>query len=94
MILINSVLDILPTYMMSLFPLPASVEKRLEGKERKRRRGSIVKWKTLTICKQKAGLEVRNLRKHNKSLLLIQKKALLMKWLWSSQRRSNHYGAM
>ena len=28
--LINSVLDALPTYVMSLFPLPAKVEERLD----------------------------------------------------------------
>lgn len=31
LILINSVLDALPTYMMSLVPTPAGVIKRLDG---------------------------------------------------------------
>lgn len=68
--------------MMSLFPLPASVEKRLEVLRKqflcqgnKDKKGiHLVKWKTLTISKQGGGLGVRNLRRQNKSLL--------MKWLW------------
>lgn len=80
--LVNSVLDSLPTYMMSIFPLPVSVEKKIDALTRdfiwhgnKEKRGyHLVKWKTLTTSKKEGGLGIRNLRQHNKSLL--------MKWLW------------
>ncbi|OIT06900.1 clip-associated protein [Nicotiana attenuata] len=82
LVLINSVLDALPTYMMSLFPLPASVENRLETLRRnflwhgnKEKKGfHLVYWKKLTISKREGGLGIKNLRKQNK--------CLLMKWLW------------
>ncbi|XP_060210356.1 uncharacterized protein LOC132637257 [Lycium barbarum] len=49
--LINSVLDSIPTYIMSLFPMPR-----------------------VTLPKSQGGLWIRNLKLHNKSLLI--------KWLW------------
>ncbi|XP_019267660.1 PREDICTED: uncharacterized protein LOC109244948 [Nicotiana attenuata] len=80
--LINSVLDSLPTYMMSLFPIPAGVTQRLDRLRRsflwqgnkEKRVVHLVKWKSLTIGKAHGGLGIRNLKNQNK--------ALKMKWLW------------
>lgn len=62
--LIKSVLDGLPTYMMSLFPIPKSIEKKInqlrrsfiwQGNEEKRRY-KLVKWNILTLkTKNKEG---------------------------------------
>lgn len=68
--LINSVLDALPTYMMSLFPELANVQKRLdvlrrnfqwEGKS-ERKKFHLVIWKSLTVSKKEGGLGIRNLK--------------------------------
>ncbi|XP_019257785.1 PREDICTED: uncharacterized protein LOC109236002 [Nicotiana attenuata] len=80
--LVNSVLDALPTYMMSLFPIPTKIEKRINVMRRNfiwqgnKEKGGyhLVNWKVLTQAKKSGGLGIRNLRLHNKSLL--------MKWLW------------
>lgn len=64
LVLINSVLDALPTYMMSLFPIPAKIEKRMDFLRRnflwqgnKVRRGfHLVKWKTVTLRKKQGGV--------------------------------------
>lgn len=79
--LINSVLDALRSYMMSLFPIPAEVSNRLDKIKRqflwqgnKERKGySLVNWKVVMEEKQKGGLGIKNLRIHSK--------ALKMKWL-------------
>lgn len=82
MTLVNSVLDGISTYLMSLTPIPASVEKKIdkirkkflwEG-DTKRRKYHLVKWSIVTKHKKEGGLGVRNLRAHNQSLLC--------KWLW------------
>ena len=81
-ILSNFVLDSLPTYVMSLFTIPAKVVKKLEKLRRdflwhgcKDNKGyNVVKWATIFHRKDKGGLGIRYLRKHNNSLL--------MKWLW------------
>jgi len=81
-VLINSILDALPTYLMSVFPLPAKVEERIDALRRnflwhgeKEYKGfHLVEWKTLLLSKKQGGLAIKNLRKQNKSLL--------MKWLW------------
>jgi len=80
--LINSVLNALPTYMMSLFPIPTGVINRLDSIRRnflwngnKERKGyHLVKWKALTFGKNLGGLGIKNLK--------IQSKTLRMKWLW------------
>lgn len=80
--LINSVLDSLPNYIMSLFPIPPKVLKKLHKLRRdflwKGGRESkgyfLVKWDTVMLSKERGGLGIRNLRVHNKTLL--------MKWLW------------
>lgn len=82
LILVNSVLDALPTYVMSLFPLPFKVMKKLdrlngnflwhgckEGKGYK-----LVNWQTTMRSIEQGGLGIRNLRAQNNSLLT--------RWLW------------
>ncbi|WMV45676.1 hypothetical protein MTR67_039061 [Solanum verrucosum] len=81
-ILINFVLDSLPIYVISLFTIPAKVAKKLDKLRRdflwhgcKENKGyNLVKWVIVLHRKDKGGLGIRDLRKHNNSLL--------MKWLW------------
>ncbi|WMV30141.1 hypothetical protein MTR67_023526 [Solanum verrucosum] len=62
--LINSVLDALPTYMPSLFPIPPGITKRLDSIRRKflwqgnkENRGfHLVKWNSVTTGKKNGGL--------------------------------------
>uniref|UniRef100_A0A0V0HSZ9 Putative ovule protein n=1 Tax=Solanum chacoense TaxID=4108 RepID=A0A0V0HSZ9_SOLCH len=83
--LINSVLDSLPTYVMSLFPLPPKVLKKLDKLRRdflwhgcKEIKGyNLVKWEITLKSKDKGGMGIRDLRKQNNSLL--------MKWLWRTE---------
>ena len=78
----NSVLDSLPTYVMSLFPMPSNVEERLDKLRRdflwkgnKEGKGlHLVKWQTAQLHKQSGGLGIRNLG--------LQNRSLLSKWLW------------
>ncbi|WMV45736.1 hypothetical protein MTR67_039121 [Solanum verrucosum] len=80
--LINSVLDAMPTYMMSLFPIPVGVIDRLDRIRRKflwrgnkdRKGYNLVKWNDLIIEKRYGGLGIKNLQNHSKDLR--------MKWLW------------
>lgn len=80
--LINSVLDALPTYVMSLFPLPIKVEERLNNLRRdflwsgnKEGKGiHLVKWQNAQLSKQSGGLGIKNLG--------LQNRCLLSKWLW------------
>ena len=80
--LINSVLDSLPTYVMSLLPMPAKVEERLDKLRRDfLRKGNkegkdlhLVKRQTAQLHKQSGGLRIKNLR--------LQIRSLLSKWLW------------
>lgn len=82
-ILINVVLNSLPTYVMSLFPIPAKVETRLDSLRRNflwqgskdKKSFHLVNWKAATTSKAEGGgLGIKNIRTQNKSLL--------MKWLW------------
>ncbi|XP_016540805.1 uncharacterized protein LOC107841371 [Capsicum annuum] len=80
--LINSVLDALPSYMMTLFPIPVSVIKRLDSIRKsflwqgsKEKKGFyLVKWKAIIASRKKRGLGIRDLK--------MQSKALKLKWLW------------
>lgn len=59
-ILINNILDVLPTYVMSLFPLPTKVEKRLDSHKRnflwqgckETRCFHLVRWKSVMSSKK------------------------------------------
>ncbi|WMV19021.1 hypothetical protein MTR67_012406 [Solanum verrucosum] len=76
------VLDALPTYMLTLFPIPAGVVQRLDKLRRgflwqgnKKRKGyHLVKWKVMITGKKQGGLGIKNLKN--------QSKALKLKWLW------------
>lgn len=76
--LINFVLDSLPTYMMSDFPIPAGVvnklDKFLQQGNNERKGYNLFKWDAVTVEKRQGGLGIKNLK--------IQSKALRIKWLW------------
>ncbi|KAH0709195.1 hypothetical protein KY284_010622 [Solanum tuberosum] len=80
--LIKSVMDALPTYMMSLFPIPRSIEKKINKSRRvflwqgnKEKLGyNLVKWDVVTLNKMQGGLGIKKLNMQNVSLL--------KKWLW------------
>jgi len=80
--LIKSVLDAFPTYMLSLFPLPKSIGKKLNKLRRvflwqgnKEKQGyNLVKWEEVIMSKAQGGLGIKNLS--------IQNTSLLQKWLW------------
>lgn len=73
--LINSVFNALPTYMMSLFPVPTGIINRLDSMRRKflwqgnkRRKGyDLVKWKTVIIEKRVGGLGIKNMKNQSQS---------------------------
>ncbi|WMV37869.1 hypothetical protein MTR67_031254 [Solanum verrucosum] len=72
-ILVNSVLDALPTYVMSIFPLPSKVRKRIDKIRRnfiwqghkKKRAFHLVNWDVLIKSRKDGGLGIRNLNAHN-----------------------------
>ena len=74
-------MDALPSYMMSVFPMPASVSNSIDALRRNflwqgsedKKKFHLVKWKELMVSKNTGGLGIRNLRKQNQSLM--------MKWL-------------
>jgi len=80
--LIKSTLSNLPTYFLSLFPIPSSVASRIEKLHRDFLWGGIgeefkyhlVSWSTVCSPISEGGLGIRNLRIFNQ--------ALLGKWLW------------
>jgi hypothetical protein len=80
--LIKSTLSNLPTYFLSLFPIPVSVAQRMEKLQRDFLWGGLgdefkfhlVKWDQICQPIQNGGLAVRNLTMFNA--------ALLGKWLW------------
>ncbi|OIS95712.1 cbl-interacting serinethreonine-protein kinase 9, partial [Nicotiana attenuata] len=82
LILINSVLDAMPTYMMSLFSIPVNVVKRIDALRRnflwegnsEKKKFHLVKWNSLTTSKKTGGLGIKNLR--------VQNHSLMMNWLW------------
>ncbi|XP_075083624.1 uncharacterized protein LOC142167360 [Nicotiana tabacum] len=80
--LIISVLDSIPSYCMSLYPMPSSVLKQLERLRRRflwegnntTHKFPLVKWAKVIRPKYDGGMGLRNLKLHNKNML--------MKWLW------------
>ena len=80
--LIKSTLSSLPTYFLSLFPIPAAVAKRIDKIQRNFLWGSseedvkfhLVKWDLICSPYTNGGLAIKNLRLFNE--------ALLGKWLW------------
>ena len=80
--LIKSTLSNLPTYFLSLFPIPAAMANRIEKLQRNFLWGGIgdepkfhlVKWATVCSPIASGGLGIRKIRLFNE--------ALLGKWLW------------
>jgi hypothetical protein len=80
--LIKSTLSNMPTYMLSLFPIPADVAKRIEKIQRDFLWGGmndefkchLVEWDKVCAPIDEGGLGIRNMRRFNQ--------ALLGKWLW------------
>jgi hypothetical protein len=80
--LIKSTLSSIPTYLLSLFLLPASVAHRLEKLQRdflwgsigEEKRFHLIRWDKVCLPFQNGGLAIKNLRLFNQ--------ALLGKWIW------------
>ncbi|XP_060217918.1 putative acyl-activating enzyme 19 isoform X2 [Lycium barbarum] len=80
--LINSVLDSIPTYFMSLFPIPSEVQYQLDKLRRtflwegnsENHKYHLVEWDKVTLPKHLGGLGIKDLALHNK--------CMLMKWHW------------
>lgn len=78
LILRNSVLDAMPTYMMSLFPIPASAMRRIDALRRnflsqgssENNRIHLVRWDILTTSKKEGGLGIRKIRVQSQSLMM------------------------
>lgn len=77
--MVNSALDGIPTYLMSLIPVPSEVGKKINKLRRdfiwegnaENRKIHLVNWEKITRCKEEGeggGLGVRDLKVHNKSL--------------------------
>lgn len=73
--LINSTLDSIPTYTMSLFPMPIKVPRQLDKIRRnflwegnsKEHKFHLVKWSKCTMPKIQGGLGMFYMAAHNKS---------------------------
>ena len=90
--LINSVLDNIPTYFMSLLLMPAQVKHRLDKIRRdflwegnnKDHEIHLVEWAKVTMPKQYGGLGIKDLALHNKCMLL--------KWHWRYNQEATSCG--
>lgn len=92
--LVNNVLDVLPTYMMSVFPMLTNIMDRMEAIRRNfiwqakidpnSHKIHLVKWDDIIANEKTGGLGIRNLKLQNAN------HSLLMKWLWrfASQEQS------
>lgn len=88
-VLVNNVLDALPTYVMSLFPLPRKVGEEIDVLRRnfvwqgnkENQAIHLVKCKPLTTTKKRGGLGIKNLK--------IQNINILLKWLWRYNQEEN-----
>ena len=78
MTLINSVLDALPTYMMSLFPASVSAIKRIDTSRNNffwqgnsdEKKFHLVKRDIMIRSKKEKGMSIGNLKAQNQSLML------------------------
>lgn len=69
--LINNVINALPSYMMSIFPMPNNVSKSIDALRRNflwqgsedKKKFHLVKWEELIVSKNTGGLGIKNLRK-------------------------------
>ena len=76
-VLIKSTLSYLPTYLLSLFPIPAEVAKRIEKIQRDflwvglndEAKIHLVDWDTVCSPISEGGLGIRKVRKFNQALL-------------------------
>ncbi|WMV11985.1 hypothetical protein MTR67_005370 [Solanum verrucosum] len=65
--LVKSVLHALPSYMMSLFPIPKSIEKKINklrrsflwNGNRENRGYKLVKWDIVTLSRKHGGLDIK-----------------------------------
>ena len=88
--LIKSTLSSLPTYFLSLFPIPVDIAIRIERLQRsflwvgidESPKFRLVKWAQVCSPLQSSSLGIRNLRAFNQ--------ALLGKWLWRYRRETTH----
>ena len=88
--LIKSTLSSLPTYFLSLFPIPVDIAIHIErlrtnflwGGLDESPKFLLVKWAQVCSPLQSGGLGIRNLRAFNQ--------ALLGKWLWRYGRETTH----
>ncbi|WMV25045.1 hypothetical protein MTR67_018430 [Solanum verrucosum] len=90
--LVNSVLDALPSYMMSIFPIPTKVTKRLDAirmnflwkDSEDKKKYHLVKWEELLVSNRGGGLNIRDLRTYGYWSKIEQNVRLEMEKKWPS----------